>query len=353
VFKKVVTIAGIMSLAGSSLLADFTYQETSTITGGMMMSMMKIAGAFNKQAREPIQSTVAVKGDMMVHRTATHASVIDLASGTITSIDFQKKQYSVMTFEEMKQMMEQMSQKMQKNDKAEMQFKVSANATGKTKQVSGFEAKEMIMKMEMEGTDKDSGQKGGMTVTTDMWIAPGVPGYQEVRNFQKRMAEKLNWTPGGNMFMSNPQVSQGMVEVYKEVAKLDGMPVQQLISMGMAGQPAAAGAPSDGSAAPAQQQPAAQPQQQQQSAPPTSVGGAIGGALGSRFGLGRKKPAADQPAATPANGTTAGGQPSGAPGSLLEMTTELGSFSSNSADASLFAVPAGFKKVDSDLKKMK
>ena len=241
--KKVVTIAGIMSLAGSSLLADFTYQETSTITGGMMMSMMKIAGAFNKQAREPIQSTVSVKGDMMVHRTATHASVIDLAAGTITSIDFQKKQYSVMTFEEMKQMMEQMSQKMQKNDKAEMKFKVSANATGKTKQVSGFEAKEMIMKMEMEGTDKDSGQKGGMTVTTDMWIAPGVPGYQEVRNFQKRMAEKLNWTPGGNMFMSNPQVSQGMAEVYKEVAKLDGMPVQQLISMGMAGQPPAAGAP--------------------------------------------------------------------------------------------------------------
>ncbi len=245
--KKVVTIAGIMSLAGSSLLADFTYQETSTITGGMMMSVMKIAGAFSKQAREPIQSTVAVKGDMMVHRTATHASVIDLAAGTITSIDFQKKQYSVMTFEEMKQMMDQMAQKMQKNDKAEMKFKVSADATGKSKQVSGFEAKEMIMKMEMEGTDKGSGQKGGMTVTTDMWIAAGVPGYQEVRNFHKRMAEKLNWTPGGNMFMSNPQVSQGMAEVYKEVAKLDGMPVQQLISMGMAGQEKAGGRPAGSS----------------------------------------------------------------------------------------------------------
>src|SRR5258708_21585496 len=214
---------------------------------------------------------------MMVHRTATHASLIDLAAGTITSIDFQKKQYSVMTFEEMKQMMDQMAQKMQKNDKAEMKFKVSADATGKSKQVSGFEAKEMIMKMEMEGTDKGSGQKGGMTVTTDMWIAAGVPGYQEVRNFHKRMAEKLNWTPGGNMFMSNPQVSQGMAEVYKEVAKLDGMPVQQLISMGMAGQPPAAGAPAEGGAAPAQPQPAPQPQQQQQSPPPPAHRGALGG----------------------------------------------------------------------------
>ena len=350
--KKVATIAGIMTLVGSSLLADFTYQETSTITGGMMMSLMKVAGVFSKQAREPIQATIAVQGDKMVHRTSTHASVIDLASGTITSIDFQKKQYSVMTFEEMQQLLEQMSQKMQKGQKGkgEMKYKVSANATGKSKQVAGFEAKEMIMemKMEMEATDKDSGQsqKGGMTMTTDMWIAPGVPGYQEVRDFHKRMAERLNWTPGGNMFMSDPKVSEGMAEVYKEIAKLDGMPVQNFISMGIAGQPGASGAPADGSAAPAQ------PAQQQPQVERPSVGGALGGALGGRFGLGRKK-AAEKPAEQPANAPAAGGQAPGAPGSLLEMTTETSSFSSNAVDASLFAIPAGFKKVDSEMKKMK
>jgi hypothetical protein len=355
VLKKVVTIAGIMTLAGSGLLADFTYQETSTITGGMMMSMMKVVGAFSKQAREPIQATVAVKGDRMVHRTSTHASLIDLASGTITTIDFQKKQYSVMTFEEMKQMMEQMSQKAQKSQKPnqpEMKFKVSANATGKTKHVAGLEAKEMILKMEMETADTESGQKGGMTVTTDMWVAPGVPGYQEVRDFQRRMAEKMNWTPGGNMFMSDPKVSQGMAEVAKEAAKVDGMPVQNFISMGIAGQPGAAGGSPDGSAAPAQQQQQQQQQAQQQpSTPPTSIGGALG-RLGGLGGLGRKKPAAEQPPPA-ANSSASGGQASGAPGSLLEMTTELSSFSAGPADASLFEVPAGFKKVDSDLKKMK
>jgi hypothetical protein len=348
-------MAGIMTLAGSSLLADFTYQETSTITGGMMMSMMKVVGAFNKQAREPVQATIAIKGDKMVHRTSTSASVIDLASQTITHIDFQKKQYSVMTFEEMKQMMEQMSQKMQKREKGdqpEMKFKVSATATGKSKQVAGLEAKEMIMKMEMEteAADKDSGQtqKGGMTVTMDMWIAPGVPGYGEVRDFHKRMAEKINWNPGGNMFAANPQVSGGMAEAYKEVAKLDGMPVQQLISMGMAGQPGAA----EGGTAPAQQQQQSQPQAQQQPAQPQSVSGALGSALGSRFGLGRKKPADQQ--ASSDNQQASGGQASsgsGAPGSLLEMTTEMSTFSSNAVDPSLFEVPAGFKKVESEMKK--
>uniref|UniRef100_Q026E5 DUF4412 domain-containing protein n=1 Tax=Solibacter usitatus (strain Ellin6076) TaxID=234267 RepID=Q026E5_SOLUE len=335
-FKNVVTIAGIIALSGSPLLADFTYQETSTITGGAMASMMRLAGVFSKQAREPIQSTVSVKGDKMLHRSANHASVIDLGSQTITSIDLQKKQYTVMTFEEMKQMIDQMAQKMKQNDKGEMSFKVSAKSTGKAKQVAGFDAKEMLLTMEMEAKDKDSGQKGGMTITTDMWIAPGIPGYQEVRDFYKRMSEKINWTPGGNIFMQNPQVSEGMAEVYKEVSKVDGVPVQQIITMGAAGTPP----PADGSAAPAPQQ------QQQPAAERPSLGGALGGALGGKFGIGRKKTSSDQP--PPSN--TSNGQN---PGSLLEMTTELSSFSSNAVDPSQFEVPAGFKKVDNELKKMR
>src|SRR5438874_2280155 len=178
---------GIFALIAMPLLADFSYQETSTITGGMMMSMMKVVGVFSKTAREPIVSNISVKGDRMVHRGSTHASIIDLDTQTITTIDFQKKQYSVMTFEEMKQAMEQMAQKMKQNDKGELKFKISADATGKTRQIAGFNAKEMIMRMEMEGTDAKSGQKGGMTVTTDMWIAQGIPGYQEVRDFHRRM----------------------------------------------------------------------------------------------------------------------------------------------------------------------
>ena len=335
--KNVVTIAGIIALSGSPLLADFTYQETSTITGGAIASMLRVAGVFSKQAREPIQSTVSVKGDRMMHRSANHASVIDLSSQTITSIDLQKKQYSVMTFEEMKQMLEQMSQKMKQNDKGEMSFKVSAKATGKAKQVAGFDAKEMLLTMEMEAKDKESGQKGGMTIITDMWIAPGIPGYQEVRDFYKRMSEKISWTPGGNMFMQNPQVSQGMAEVYKEASKVDGVPVQQTIVMGAAG----AVPPADGSAPPPQQQ-------QQPAAERPSLGGALGGALGGKFGIGRKKTSSDQP--PPSNTSSSGGQN---PGSLLEMTTELSSFSANAVDPSQFEVPAGFKKVDNELKKMR
>jgi hypothetical protein len=342
--RKSLTLVGMTCLLASTLPADFSYQETSTVTGGAMLSLLKIAGVFSKQAREPIKSTVAVKGDRMANRSATHASIIDLSSQTITNIDLQKKTYSVMTFDQMKQMLEQASQKMQKgNDKTEVNWKVSAKATGNTRQISGFDAKEMLITMEMEGTDKESGQKGSMVINMNSWIAPAVPGYAEARDFYKRMAEKLNWTPGGNMFMSRPDVAKGMAEVYKEMSKLDGTPVFQTMTMGAAGTP-----PPDGSAQPAaQQQQPPQPQQQQDK---PSLGGALGGALGGRFGLGRKKSQSQdsqqQQQSAPANSG------SSAPGSLLEMSTEFSNFSTSAADDSLFSIPAGFKKVEFDSRRM-
>ena len=235
--RKFATIAITLLLAASLLPADFTYQETSTITGGAMQSMMKVAGVFSKQLREPMKATVSIKGNRMAHRGVNSASIIDLDSETITHIDLQKKTYSVLTFEQMKQLMEDAAKKMQQNkkDNADITWKVSANSTGNAKQISGFDAKEMLVKMTMEGTDQKSGQKGGMDIVMHNWLAPGVPGYAEVRDFQRKMAEKLNWAPGGNMFMARPDIAKGMADAAKEMSKLDGTPVLTTMAMGATG----------------------------------------------------------------------------------------------------------------------
>jgi|SRR6185437_2606455 len=324
-FSKVTGIAVIAALGACPLLADFSYQEKSTITGGAIASMMKVVGVFSKAAREPLQSTVAVKGDRMVHRSAQHASIIDLNNQTITSIDFQKKQYSVATFDDMKRMMAEMQQKMEhqkadNGDNVQMDFKVSAKNTGNTKEINGYNTKETVVTMEMQATDTTKGQQGSMVITSDMWIAPAVPGYGEARDFYKRMAEKLDWTPGSNMFMTQPQAARGMAEVYKEVGKLDGMPVFQTITMGAAGQPAADGT---------------QTQQQSAGSSSNSGGGGLAGALGGKFGLGRKKQQQDDQAS---NGQNAG--------VLVQMNTEMTGFSSSPVDNGQFEVPAGFKKVE-------
>jgi len=339
--RSLLSVAGGMALAASVLLADFSYQETTKITGGAMVNMMQFAGTFSKgarQAMEPQQSSVAIKGDRMVHRNDKTVSIIDVAAETITHIDMEKKQFSVMTFAQLKQAMEDMAKKMKQNDSGQqLNYKISVDNTGKTRQIAGLDCKEMIMKMEMEGTDAKSGQKGNMVVNIDTWLASGVPGYEEARNFYKRMAEKIAWTPGSTGFMARPDVVQGLAAAQKEIAKLDGVAVLRVTNMGGEGTvPPQAPAEGDSSA---------QKQQQPQQEKP-SVGGALGGALGGRFGLGRKKSNDAPPPA--ANSGSSGGSVSGV---LIEMTTESTGFSTAAVDSALFQIPAGFKQVEPEFGK--
>jgi hypothetical protein len=331
------------------LLADFSYEQSTKVTGGMMAGMMKFAGAFSKQAREPMQSTVAVKGNRMLHGNKDRASVIDLDSETITEINYQKKTYSVMTFAEMKQAMEQAMQRMkdapqqpqqqasepQKPD-VKTDFKLDVKKTGESKEIAGLQTHEVIMTMQMEGTDQKSGNKGAMVVTSDMWLAPKIPGYDEVTKFHKRMAEKMAWTPdsGMNAMMARPDMARAMENMRKEGDKMDGIPV--LTVMKMTGSADGQTAESSDTQTSSQQQSKPQPK--------PDLGSLLGGKFG---GFGRKKKQDDsQSSSAPPPSDSAS-----ASGSLMETTTEMSSFSSASLDPSRFAPPAGFKKVESEMMK--
>lgn len=350
--KTFIVAAVGMGLASTTLRADFTYEQTTKITGGALVGMMKFAAAMSKDARkamDPIPATTSVKGNRMVHKSADSASIIDLDKETITHVNFANKTYSEMTFAQMKQTMEELAQKMQKGSKsssgeqADMQFDVKVNDTGKTKTINGSNAHEVIMTFTMQGTDAKSGAKGGLDMTTDMWIAPKITGYDQMRDFQRRMAEKLAWIPGANpMMMSRPDMQRAMAQLYKEGSKLDGMPVYQVISMGgkVEGMP-------DSAASTASPQAQASPDS---TLPPTSVSGALGAALGGRLGMGGfgRKKKQDAPAESSSNtpSPASGNGTSSASGSLMEMTMEVTSYTSAPADASLFEVPAGFSKVE-------
>ncbi len=345
--RRILKCAALMVLPAASLLADFTYEQTARITGGALASMMKVAGVFSKSAREPMKTTISVKGDRMVTLAPQHASIIDLASETMTEVDMQRKTYSVITFAQFRQFIEEMAKKNKKGE-GEVNFKMSVNDTGQTRQIAGFDARQMIVNMVMETKDPKSGQTVPMNITADMWLAPKVAGYDEVTAFQQKMAQKLNIAPGGNFLMQSPEIAKGMAEVSKEASKLNGMPVMQTISMG--GPQGAPGAQPQ--QAQEQQQVQQQQQQQQQQQATPSVGGALGGALGGRLGrfggLGRKKTQEPPPQQQQQQQQQAPAQQQqqAAPGSLIEMVNELSGFSAAPVDASKFEVPAGFKKVD-------
>ena len=325
-------------------MADFSYQQSSKITGGAIAGAMRVAGAFSSKAREPMTATILVKGHRMAHVTADTAQITDLDKETITSINFAKKTYSVMTFEQMRQMMQDAADRMgQKTNDADINFKANVRETGQSKPIAGLTAKEVILTMTMEGTDKKSGQQGAMNIISDMWLAPNIPGYGEVRDLHRLMATKIGWTPGQNfgamMGRQGSGMGKGMADMAKEMAKLDGVPVLQVMTMTgeSTGDPGSEGAARSDRP----------PPQNSDAGSQSSAAEALGrlGRIGGLGGFGRKKKDPDpNTTSQPAQSSQ-----SSSAGALMEITTESSGFSSAPVDPSKLEVPAGFKEVEPDL----
>jgi hypothetical protein len=360
--------AGTLS-ASALLFADYTYQQTTQITGGSIVHMMKMVGAFSSQARkasDPVVSTVYLKDNRMATVSSDSIEIIDLDKETITHIDNIKKTYSVVTFEQMKQQFEKVRQEMEKkqaehpaaaapasnpnpNPDVKISFDVKVRKTGAEKQVSGLTGKEAILTMTMKASDQKSQQSGAMAITNDMWMVPEIPGYEQVREFQKRFAEKMAVVTAGlgmdltQMLAQNPGATDALANMGEEMRKLDGVPVMQVMRMGSTanGQPlpAASEAPLPPDQSPAM--PSAGDVAKQ------SAASILTSHLGGLGGFGRKKkqdpPPADQTASQ--NGDQSGNTAQPTAAILMESQTTVSSFSSAPVDASHFEVPAGFKQI--------
>lgn len=381
-------VLGLVTAAPMMVRADFTYQETTQITGGSIVGMMKLAGAFSKQARqagEPIVATVYLKGNRMTRVSSDRTEIIDLDKESITEIDTVKRQYTVMTFAQMKQQIDaavaKAKQEQAKTPAASssdpaatnVKFHVTVRQTGTGKDIEGVQTSESILAMTVDATDAKSGQTGSLAITNDMWLAPEISGYGEVREFYKRYAVKMGRVMSGamnpQMLAMQPAAGQGMADMAKEMEKLKGIPVLQVMRMGttLNGQPLAAASEAP---LPAQPKGPVMPtvgdvaQQAATSAIASKLGGlgslaGIGSGLG---GFGRKKKA---DAASAANTTldstsdavsnAAAAKASGGAGAaanaqatsavLMESKTQMTSFSQASVDAARFSVPAGFTQV--------
>jgi hypothetical protein len=364
-FYKFVALAVALAVP-SAAFADYTYQETTQITGGSIVSMIKMAGMLSSQARkagDPVVSSIYLKGNRMARVSADSVEVIDLDQQTVTHVDLLKKTYTVITFQQMKDMVAKARQQMQQQPAAtpqptapppdnnvQMSFDVKVRETGATKLVSGLDAKEAIMTMTMNATDKTTQQTGAMAVTNDLWLVPEIPGYGQIGEFYQRMGKEMGSMTAGvgldlsKMLAQNPGATQALADMGKEMRKIKGVPVLQVMRMGttLNGQPlpAASEAPLPPDNTPAMPSGSDIAKQSAASALTSALGG-----LGGFGGFGHKKHAAPPPADPPADSSAAATPTSAV---LMESRTEISSFSSASVDPSHFDVPAGFKQIQAE-----
>lgn len=361
--RSVVAIAVVSVMTAGTSRADFKYTQQSKMTGGALAGVTKTLGVFSKSARQANEaqlSTTMVKGNRLRTEGATGTvEIIDLDGRRFIHIDTAKKAYWIQTFDQLKQQIalaqekakaEQTKAVAKKDDpqKVTMVPKFDMQATGQTRTVLNIPAKEVKMRVDMlmQSTDPQTEadlEKSNATywMTADSWYGT-IPGYEEVRQFYMKMAKEVNWVPGAKR-MANPQLTGASEEFRKNSIKVDGMPLVQFTSLGMSanGQNAGAQGATGQNPPPPQQQ---QPPTTSDDSTPTNAHDAITKGIGGLF----KKKQQQQNDGNANTSASSVPQPPSAPGSMIDMTTEVTAYSRDSLDASLFDVPVGYTQVQPD-----
>ena len=334
------------------LRADFTVTEKTKITGGAMGSMMQVMGKFSKSLSGESDTTQYYKGNRMATATKDITIVWDLDGEKITQVDHKKKEYSVITLAEMAEASAKMMEKMGQGSKdqgVQVNYKFSADRTGKKRMVAGSDAEQLILKLVVDMQDTKNKGSAQYDVVSDLWMGT-VPGYAAVKEFQRKVGEKWadSFSTKGTMaaLASQPGMADGMKEASKKIGEMEGMPLLTVVRFVAAGQAEAAAA----AAKQGEQAPQAPPQQQEAKGP-SAKDAVVGGLLGGFGGFGRRKKPTEQQAPPPDQAPAGGqGQPASFSGSLIETTSEVISYSSAPVDPKVMEVPAGYKQVDHPMK---
>ena len=385
--KTIRTLAALLVVLATTApaRADFRYTETTQMTGGSLLKMMKFASVFargdnkkqEKQMLDPTSTTHYVKGGRLRTDNADGtAQIIDVEGQRVIVMDMNKKTYAVATFDQIRAAMEQAMQKMQgqiqqnpQQQQAIQNAQVKITPTVHVTPGAGTrvildqptnETKvEVDLVMQATATGPDApppGQPNSATATysmiTDSFVAPGVNGYLEFAKFYRRMAEEVNWMklPQMNIQIADPRVTQGMSELQKNSDALKGFPMLSYVTMTIAatdanGKPITANSQDSAQSQQPANPPPAQTNNSSNGGFPTSASGlaikGLGGLFGKKKQQDNSSTSSGQAGAPPAN-------PDADPNALMEMTTQVTTFSDSSLDGSLFDIPAGYMQMQED-----
>lgn len=265
----------LLSLAAPMLWADFSYQSTVKSGAG--------AGTVSK---------IKVKGGRMRTDSGTLTIITDLDAKTLTTINHTNKTYTVLPLDKGQSAVPKTGMP---------EVKAQVKPTGQAKRIGNYNCQQVMVTMSFASPN------GAMSMESEMWISPDVPGNAEMRALGAKMADA-----GFVTSMMDEKNRAMMIDLQRQMAKLNGMPVVQIMRM-KSGSDAQAKKMADQMAAVREQM----EKMKKQGGPQAEA-------------------AAKMLASLPAPGGKY----------LMEVTTESSAFSAATIPASEFAIPAGYKKAD-------
>jgi hypothetical protein len=322
----------------TSLWADLRWEQTARVTGGTILNTPIVGG----RLKEPTETIHLLQGNKMAMLTKDTTTLYDLDQETITQISHEKKTYSVLTFAQMRQALEKLSAQMgpaNRQPNAEMTWRVDVRETGDKKNVAGYEAVQYVITLEGETRDDRSGRTMGQRITIESWNTKQMSGLEEYQDFSKRMAEKMGGEGAANVSpFIRAQMGQGFKVAAAELAKIEGFPVLSVMSVAstLDGQTVSAPGGPAGSAVKDAVVDAATREALNRAG--------RAGNLPNLGGLGRRARVPSPPSSSSASSTN--------DGPLMVFTTEMTLFARGEVEAAKLAVPAGYKEVESDMKRL-
>jgi len=195
--RVIPAVVAAFAVLAPSLRADVkTTEKTSSKLEGMLGTMSRM---FARGGDAGVTSTVALKGDRKLSMSDVSGEIIDLAEQKVYRLDVKKKEYKVLTFDQVRKEWQDMQAEAEKNAKQlkdaqqespeanqQLEFTADVKETGQTKSLAGYSTREVILTITGVHAGQTLEQGGGMVLTTTMWLAPKIAALDEIASFDMR-----------------------------------------------------------------------------------------------------------------------------------------------------------------------
>jgi hypothetical protein len=350
-------------LATGTALADITIQRSTSVDGAGAMAFANMTGMSTtmisgerSRTDSDMKMQSAIVGFLARNSVGANSDIVLLDQDKMLHLNMNKKEYTETTFEQLRAQMQKMSDQMNSNstdtkrqqpsaiDQSKCEWlpaKVDVNKTGEKAQYAGYDAQRVTVTATQPCKDKETGAICEIALVMDQWVSADFAESNEARKFYSAYAQKMGMTLPTSQDASErakllfSQYKGVWTEVASKMQTVKGYPVKSSFTLGMGGAQC-----KDSNAQPSQTAQSNQP-----SDTPTTPSGLAGAMAGKLGGLFKKKSSSDAPTEQPVPTVAPVAMPAGDI-ALMTVSSQLVSVSTNSVSADAFAVPAGFKKIE-------
>ncbi|HTV78711.1 MAG TPA: hypothetical protein VMF03_10660 [Steroidobacteraceae bacterium] len=352
------TLLGVLGIAAGAARADVTIVRTTSVDGAGSMSFANMTGTSTtiisgsrSRTENDVKMQSKLVGFLARNALGPSADIVLLDDDRILHLNLNKKEYTETSFEQQRAQLRKAMEQGSDSQKSKQQPsavdtskcvwlppKVSVNRTGEKAQFAGFDSERTVITAAQPCQDKDTGSICEVALILDEWLSGDFSDSAEVRKYYSAYAARMGMDAAGMQDAS--ERARAMFSQYKDIwsqvaTKMQGMkgyPVRSGFTLALGGAQC--------------KDPKAQPNQANGADDSQDSSGGLAGAVAGRLGgLFHRKSDADSSAP---RATSSGAPVPLPPGdvALMTVSSQLVSVSADSVGADVFAVPAGFRKLE-------